>query len=260
MEKIAADVKAAFADEFITPSGRLAYDDQTSYALAFLHGLIPEDKREAAKAYFKATILRSDGRIGTGFIGTPALLPALVKIGEAGIAADVFLQEEVPGWLYQVKMGATSIWERWDAMAPDGTIYNPQMNSYNHYAYGAVCQWLLEGVAGFRPDPEDPGFATIIFEPVIIPELSPVAATHDSPRGTIKAGWTVAEGKVRYEITVPAQSRGLLRLDAPNVTVDGERWAGGERELSPGDHTIGFDYVAPERLPRDKLNVNARTP
>jgi alpha-L-rhamnosidase len=260
MEAIAAQVKAAFAEEFITGSGRLAYDDQTSYALAFLHDLIPEDKREAAKAYFKAAILRSDGKVGTGFIGTPALLPALVKIGEPGIAADLFLQEGVPGWLYQVKMGATTIWERWDAMAPDGTIYNPQMNSYNHYAYGAVCQWLLEAVAGFRPDAEDPGFATVVFEPVVIAELSPVAASHDSPRGQIKASWTVADGRVRYTVTVPATSKGVLKLNAPNITVDGAAWGGGERELMPGDHAITFDYVAPAHLSVEKLDINARTP
>jgi len=260
MEGIAAEVKSAFANEFVTGSGRLAYDDQTSYALAFLHDLIPEAKREAAKGYFKAAILRSEGKVGTGFIGTPALLPALVKIGEPGIAADLFLQEGVPGWLYQVKMGATTIWERWDAMQPDGTIYNPQMNSYNHYAYGAVCQWLLEAVAGFRPDPADPGFATVVFEPLVIAELSPVAATHDSPLGQIRAGWTVMDGKVRYSVTVPAASKGVLKLSAPNITVDGAAWDGGERPLAPGDHIIAFDYVAPARLTVDKLKTNARTP
>ncbi len=260
MEQIAAAVKAAFAREFITASGRLAYDDQTSYALAFLHDLIPDDRREAAKRYFKAAILRADGKVGTGFIGTPALLPALVKIGEPGIAAGLFLQEGLPGWLYQVKMGATTIWERWDAMAPDGTIYNPQMNSYNHYAYGAVCQWLLEGVAGFRPVAEDPGFATIVFEPIVIAELSPVRASHDIARGTIRAGWTVEGEKVRYEVTVPPGARGLLRLAAPNITVDGRAWTGGECELAPGDHDISFDHVALNRLEIARLDTNARTP
>src|SRR5690606_9730065 len=96
---MAEQVRTAFQHEFVTPSGRLAYDDQTSYALAFLHDLIPQDRREAAKAYFLNAIARTDGRIGTGFIGTPALLPALVKIGEWGVAAEMFLQEEVPGWL-----------------------------------------------------------------------------------------------------------------------------------------------------------------
>ncbi len=263
LENMAAEVKAAFAREFVTPSGRLAYDDQTSYALAFLHDLIPEDKREAAKRYFKATIARADGRIGTGFIGTPALLPALVKIGEPGLAADVFLQEEVPGWLYQVKMGATTIWERWDAIQPDGTIYNPQMNSYNHYAYGAVCQWLLEGVAGFRPDETDPGFATIIFEPTILPELSPVRAHHDSPKGTIRAGWTVEGSNVRYDIEVPAGTRGLLRLapDYRDIIVDGAAWDGqGDYALAPGSHAIAFSYAPAPREKRTGPSINARTP
>ena len=262
IEGMAAQVKAAFAREFVTASGRLAYDDQTSYALAILHDLVPEEHREAAKQYFIATILRSDGRIGTGFIGTPALLPSLVKVGEPGIAADVFLQEDVPGWLYQVKMGATTIWERWDAIAPDGTIYNPQMNSYNHYAYGAVCQWLFEGVAGFRPDPDDPGFATIIFEPTIINELSPVNASHESRMGTIKAGWTVEGETVRYAVEVPAGARGVLRLPAAarNIMVDGEAWAGGDRPLAAGQHEISFDLAAAARLALGKLDINARTP
>jgi alpha-L-rhamnosidase len=263
LEAIAAQVKTAFASEFITASGRLAYDDQTSYALAILHDLVPADKLEAAARYFKATIARADGRIGTGFIGTPALLPALVKIGEIGLAADVFLQEEVPGWLYQVKMGATTIWERWDAIQADGSIYNPQMNSYNHYAYGAVCQWLLEGVAGFRPDETDPGFASIIFEPTIIAELSPVKAHHDSPRGAIRAEWTAEGDKVRYEVEVPRGARGLLRLnpDYRNITVDGTPWDGkGEHALTPGTHAIAFTYTPVARKARAEHSINARTP
>jgi alpha-L-rhamnosidase len=259
---MAAQVKTAFGHEFITPSGRLAYDDQTSYALAFLHDLIPEDKREAAKDYFKNAIRRTDGRIGTGFIGTPALLPALVKIGEAGLAAEVFLQEEVPGWLYQVKMGATTIWERWDAIQPDGSIYNPQMNSYNHYAYGAVCQWLLEGVAGFRPDSKDPGFATVIYEPVIVPELSPVKAHHDSPRGRIAAKWTVDGEAVRYAFTVPASGKGrlVLKSEYRNAELDGRPVTGTLDGIAPGEHVLTFTYSAPARTFERGPSINARTP
>jgi alpha-L-rhamnosidase len=263
MDGMAEKVRAAFGREFITASGRLAYDDQTSYALAIVHDLIPPEHMEAAKRYFKATIARAEGRIGTGFIGTPALLPALLKIGEPGLAVDVFLQEEVPGWLYQVKMGATTIWERWDAIQADGSIYNPQMNSYNHYAYGAVCQWLFEAVAGFRPDPEDPGFATVIFEPTIIPDLSPVSAEHLSPRGPIRAGWTVEGGAVRYEVEVPQTSKGVLRLPngANNIHVDGAAWDGqGDRALAAGSHVIEFQYTPPARKARATHSINARTP
>ncbi|HEY8575383.1 MAG TPA: family 78 glycoside hydrolase catalytic domain [Devosia sp.] len=215
-------VKAAFAAEFITPAGRLLYDDQSSYALAFVHGLIPSEHVEAAKGFFKATIARARGRIGTGFIGTPALLPALVMIGEPGLAAAVFLQEEVPGWLAQVKRGATTIWERWDGIKADGSIFEPTMNSYNHYAYGAVCQWLFEAVAGFRPDPDQPGFKRIVFEPLIIPSLSPVAAHHDSAAGRVDAQWSVDSGVVTYTFTVPDGSEGelVLPLGATEITVD----------------------------------------
>ena len=248
MDERAATVRAAFVDEFVTPSGRLLYDDQTSYALAILHGLIPPDLLPAASGFFKAAIARADGRIGTGFIGTPALLPALLKIGEPSLAAAVFLQEKIPGWLYQVKTGATTIWERWDAIGEDGKAFDPQMNSYNHYAYGAVCQWLLEAVAGFRPDPEAPGFAHIIFEPLIIPELSPVKAHHDSRAGRIDASWALDGNTATYTIMVPSGARGTLLL-APaytNIVVDGTPLAtpsGNEKArglLAPGTHTITF--------------------
>jgi len=247
MEARAAEVKAAFQREFITATGRLAYDDQTSYALAIVHDLIPEHLLPQASQYFKATIARSEGRIGTGFIGTPALLPALLKIGEPGLAAAVFLQEEVPGWLYQVKTGATTIWERWDAIKADGLPFDPAMNSYNHYAYGAVCQWLIEAVAGFRPDPEQPGFKRIIFEPAILPQLSPVAAHHESRAGRIEAGWTVDGDRVRYRVTVPQGASGSLVL-APRYTdaaIDGapvktDPRAQSRYPLSAGTHEVTF--------------------
>ncbi len=248
MSERAEQVKKAFQKEFITGSGRIGYDDQTSYALAFLHDLIPAEHIEAAKGYFKATVARAHNRIGTGFIGTPALLPALVKIGEPELAAMVFLQEEVPGWLYQVKRGATTIWERWDAIQADGEIFNPHMNSYNHYAYGAVCQWLFEGVAGFRPDPNLPAFRHIIFEPTIIPKLSPVKATHDSEAGRIEAGWSVEDDQVTYDIVVPEGATGTLVLATSykDAKIDDEplAWAGGTEKarslLAPGTHRITF--------------------
>jgi alpha-L-rhamnosidase len=248
MSERADIVRAAFAREFITPSGRLVYDDQTSYALAILHDLIPENLREATAEYFKASIARADGRIGTGFIGTPALLPALVKSADADLVQSVFLQERVPGWLYQVKTGATTIWERWDAIGEDGKAFDPQMNSYNHYAYGAVCQWLFESVAGFRPDPNEPGFRHIVFEPVILPALSPVSAHHDSIAGRIEARWSVEGDRVTYDIVVPEGANGTLLLSPryADVAVDGApiATAGNDKRtrsrLAAGAHTITF--------------------
>jgi alpha-L-rhamnosidase len=138
----------------------------------------------------------------------------------------------VPGWLYQVERGATSIWERWDALGEDGTIYDPDMNSYNHYAYGAVCQWLFEGVAGMTPEP---GFDVVTLNPLILPALSPVQAWHDCRHGRIEAGWVLNGAEVTYTVTLPQGTRGRLGFKA--LTVDGQPPAG---DLPPGRHIITF--------------------
>lgn len=236
----AQKIKAAFETEFITPSGRLAHNDQTSYALAFLHGLVPDALKDAARAHFRRVVEDADCKIGTGFIGTPDLLPALTQEGMHDLAGRVFLNEEVPGWLYQVKMGATSIWERWDSMGPDGTIYDPEMNSFNHYAYGAVCQWLFEGVAGLRLDPENPGFAGLILDPVIIPELSPVAVTHDSPKGPLAAEWRIDGDKVHYSVTLPEGCTArFVAGHKTNLSINGKP-ASGNVTLGSGRHEMTF--------------------
>jgi alpha-L-rhamnosidase len=246
-------VKKAFAAEFITSSGRLAYDDQTSYALAFLHDLIPPAKRQAAAGYFRNTIERAGGKIGTGFIGTPALLPALFKIGETALAEKLFLQEAVPGWLYQVKNGATTIWERWDAIQEDGSQFDPAMNSFNHYAYGAVCQWLFEQVAGLRPDPAKPGFRHVLLEPAILPKLSPVAAHHDCAYGRIETNWSLADDRVTYIVVLPKGTTGSLKLpaNASNIVIDGVPQNDKSHPfqtrslLAAGRHTVTFRISSP---------------
>ena len=237
----AAQIKAAFAHEFVTASGRLAHNDQTSYAIAFLHGLVPPQHVDAAKAQFRRVVEDADYLIGTGFIGTPDLLPALSRLGMHDLAAKVFLNEKVPGWLYQVRQGATTIWERWDALGPDGTIYDPEMNSYNHYAYGAVCQWLFESVAGLRPDPARPGFAGVILDPVIIADLGFVKLRHDSPKGPVSAEWSLSGTRVTYAVSLPEGCSGQFVLTGrSNVQVNGAA-AGAEVTLGSGRNVISFD-------------------
>jgi alpha-L-rhamnosidase len=250
-ERLAArleTIRAAFAREYISASGRLAHNDQTSYALAVLYDLIPEEHRAAAKRYFAKSVVDADYLIGTGFIGTPALLPALSKLGLDDLAEKVFLNRRVPGWLYQVEKGATTIWERWDAIAPDGRIYEPLMNSYNHYAYGAVCQWLFESVAGVAPTADAPGFAEVTVAPTILPALGHVAMWHDCRLGRIEAGWTLDGAAVAYAVTLPDGCRGRLlpnprhrdvQLDGRAVSVPPEGIP-----LSNGKHVITFDLTA----------------
>ncbi len=237
------EIRNAFKMEFFTPSGRIAHNDQTSWALAFLYGLVPPEHEEAARAYFRRVSEETDGVIGTGFIGTPALLPALTRLGMHDLAEKMFLNRKVPGWLYQVDQGATSIWERWDALAEDGTIYDPDMNSYNHYAYGAVCQWLFEDVAGIKPLEDAPGFEEISFDPTILPALSPVSAWHDTRLGRIETAWAVKGETVTCRLLLPegVTARLSARKNRKSLKVDGgEIEPGRTLKLSKGEHTISF--------------------
>lgn len=209
LQKRAEEIREAFHSEYFSASGRLAHNDQTSYALAFLYGLVPDEYFEAAKGYFRRIIEDADYLIGTGFIGTPALLPALSMLGMNDLAEKVFLNRRVPGWLYQVERGATTIWERWDAIGDDGTIYDPQMNSYNHYAYGAVCQFLFENVAGVRPIAEAPGFDKVRLDPTVLPGLGHVQIWHDCRHGRIEAGWRLDGDKVLYTVNLPEGCEGI---------------------------------------------------
>lgn len=239
----ASEVKKAFAHEFITPGGRVAYNDQSSYALALLHDLVPEQHIEAARQHFIAAVRRTGTTIATGFIGTPALLPSLIKIGEPELAAELFLQESVPGWLYQVKQGATTIWERWDAIREDGAVFDPDMNSYNHYAYGAVCQWLFESVAGIKSNSENPGFKVIDLQPVILPELGSVTATYRSHQGDIRTHWRISGDRVIYEFTIPEGSVGHFEVKEPHSELHLNNLAVNPKEMGvigSGSHTISF--------------------
>ncbi|SIQ33353.1 alpha-L-rhamnosidase [Rhizobium sp. RU35A] len=237
----AAAIRAAFRQEFFAPSGRIAHNDQTSWALAFLYGLVPEEYEEAGRAYFRRVVEETDGVIGTGFIGTPALLPALTRLGMLDLAEKIFINRKVPGWLYQVERGATSIWERWDAIGEDGSVYDPDMNSYNHYAYGAVCQWLFEDVAGIKPRADAPGFAEVELDPAILPALSPVSAWHDVRQGRITADWTLEGDLVRYRVNLPEGVSGRFAAQSRrDVSIDGAAATDGLAILGSGEHVITF--------------------
>jgi alpha-L-rhamnosidase len=247
LKKRFVEIKAAFAHEFFSPAGRLAHNDQTSYALAFLHDLVPAKYMEKAKAYFRQIIIDADYKIGTGFIGTPAVLPALTKVGLDELAEKLLLNRRVPGWLYQVERGATTIWERWDAQGPNGEIYDPDMNSYNHYAYGAVCQWLFESVAGVAPSPAGPGFDEVIINPQFLPHLSPVSAWHDCRHGRIAVNWSLKGDTAHYDITLPKNSTGLIQPHPKFrvISINGRAIKAAKAiKLPAGSHEIVFKITS----------------
>ena len=184
------------------------YKTQTEYALAIYFGLA-EDPQEAADRLAK--MIRSDGgQIRTGFVGTPYILHVLSNYGHADLAWDLLLREEYPGWLYPVTKGATTMWEHWNGIREDGSFWSPDMNSFNHYAYGSVADWLFEQAAGISHDEDHPGFSELIWQPHPDQRVSWLSATLNTRNGTVKVSWRYEDGRIRYELDTPVPTQVLL--------------------------------------------------
>ncbi len=192
-------IKEAFIKKYL-PEGRLVCQTQTACVLALYMNLC--DDREAVINQL-SEIIEKFGHMTTGFVGTPYLLHALSSNGKTKTAYDLLLREEYPSWLYSVTKGATTIWEHWDGIKPDGTMWSTDMNSFNHYAYGAVGDWMYGVMAGINPDENAPGFKHIIFKPETDPRISFVKASIDTSYGEVKSEWRTQNGKTTFIFTVP---------------------------------------------------------
>jgi alpha-L-rhamnosidase len=241
-DALAADVAAATWERW----GEEAIGTQTGAALALEFDLAPADRRAEIADGLAADVRAEDGRIATGFLGTPLVLFALSRSGHLAEAYLMLLRREAPSWLYQVDRGATTVWERWDAILPDGSIHGGDMDtkdgdsmlSFNHYAYGAMIDWVYRTVAGLAPDLDDPGYRTVHVAPRPATGLTNAAASIDTPLGTLAIDWRIADDQLEIELTVPFGARALLDLpvtDASQVTVDG---GAAVDELEHGVHRI----------------------
>jgi len=202
---IAATVKAAFLHEYVSDSGRMVSDAQTGYATAIMFGLSRDATQEQRMGDRLAFLTRASGyRIGTGFVGTPLITDALTRTGHDDTAMRLLTQTENPSWLYPVTMGATTIWERWDSMLEDGTINPGEMTSFNHYALGAVADWLHRRLAGLAPG--EAGYRRLLIAPRPLNGFSSASARHLTPYGTASAGWVRAGDTVTVSIVVPPNS------------------------------------------------------
>ncbi|GLL05187.1 alpha-L-rhamnosidase [Dactylosporangium matsuzakiense] len=198
----AAAVAEAFNDEYVTPSGRLASDAQTAYALALTGGLLAQQEQRQRAGRRLTELVAAEGyRIGTGFAGTPLICDALTTAGAEQDAYHLLLQRECPSWLYPVTMGATTIWERWDSLLPDGTVNPGEMTSFNHYALGAVADWLHRTVAGLAP--AAPGYRRVLVRPRPGGGLEHAEAVHDSPYGRIRVAWRRSHNRLHVQVTLP---------------------------------------------------------
>ncbi|MFD8568006.1 family 78 glycoside hydrolase catalytic domain [Streptomyces sp. NPDC059639] len=209
--RLAADIRAAFAEAYVTPAGRLVSDTPTAYAMALCWDLLPDADRRARAGARLADLVRAVGfRIATGFVGTPLLTDALTDAGHPHLAHRLLLERGCPSWLYPVTMGATTIWERWDSMLPDGSINPGHMTSFNHYALGAVADWLHRRVAGLAP--AAPGYREIAVRPLPGHGIDAAEATHETPYGTARVAWEVRDGELRVDVEVPAGAHATLDL------------------------------------------------
>ncbi len=210
-------IKTAFMRNFVTPSGRLVSGTQTAYVLALNFDMLPENFRQQAVDRLVENIRSYDNHLTTGFLGTPYICPVLTRFGYTNVAFDLLLQKSYPSWLYPITMGATTIWERWDGIKPDGSFQNPGMNSFNHYAYGAIGDWLYREVAGINTDEKNPGYKVICIKPHITNRLSFVKAELQTYYGKVVSSWENEQGKLTMKVEIPVNTTATVYIPASDV-------------------------------------------
>jgi len=216
---------AAFRREFVTPGGVLTEQTQTAYLMALAWDLLPEEQRPRAVERLTQLFEEKGWHLSTGFLGTPLICPVLTRFGRLDAAYRVLFQTTYPGWLFPVTNGATTMWERWDSWTPDRGFGDVGMNSFNHYAYGAVGKWIYGAIGGIAAD--TPGYETIRIAPQPGGPLRRASAAYDSIRGRIQAAWIWANGVFELKVSIPANTQALVRL--PD---------GSERRVAAGAHTF----------------------
>jgi alpha-L-rhamnosidase len=215
-----------FASGTQTPLSDKPVETQTGYVLALHMNLLPHSLRTAAAKRLVDRLEANHWRLGTGFLGTPYLLGALTDTGHADVAYRLLLSTEYPSWGYLVEHGATTMWERWNGDQMRG---DPSMNSYNHYAYGAVADWIYRYAAGIDTVPTDPGFHVIRLYPNFDKTLGSLDFSYESSYGTIRSAWSVSGNIATWNLTIPANATGhlpLTQIQAQAFTRNGHSLSG----------------------------------
>lgn len=206
-------IREAFYEEFITPAGRIASPTQTAHALVLMFGLADGTVKDRISHDLNELVVQNDYHLTTGFVGTPYLCQALSDNGYHDTAVKLLLQQSYPSWLYSVTKGATTIWEHWDGIKPDGSFWSDAMNSFNHYAYGAIGEWLYRTVAGLDLDESEPAFKRIRVEPrFACGELTHARASLVTPYGWVDSSWRVENGRTTLILQVPANTTANVLL------------------------------------------------
>lgn len=210
---LAEKIKKEIQKEYISENGRLTIDKQTAYVLTLYMGLSKEEHKDRVAKDLAARIKKDDSHIKTGFIGTPYICKVLSEFGYNDLAYTLLLNEEFPSWLYAINLGATTIWERWNSVLPDGTM-NPQgMNSLNHYAYGSIAEWMYGYMLGLRPDENCPGFRHAIISPKPNWQIKKAEGKVNTVSGEYKVKWVITtDGKLDFDIVIPFNGTATVTL------------------------------------------------
>jgi alpha-L-rhamnosidase len=235
-EKLFEDIKSAFNRRYVRPDGRIRGDTQCCYAMALKFDLLPEELRPKAAQYLEDDIRAKGWHLSTGFVGVSYLLPVLTHAGKVETAYRLLMQDTFPSWLFSVKHGATTIWERWDGWTPDRGFQNPGMNSFNHYSLGSCGQWLFDTVAGIGLDPDQPGFRHVIIHPRAGGGLTSARCSLRSIRGRIVCDWTKNGGAFTLDIAIPANCTATVYVPTANA-------AGAEESGKPAAEAEGVKFL-----------------
>ena len=207
-------VKKAFVSHYFDAEGKLKNvpETQTAYTLALEFDLLPAKLRAKAAANLVRLIKEADGHLRTGFLGTPYIARVLDEAGYSGVAFRLLFKETYPSWFYSINQGATTMWERWDSYTKKGGFHPEGMNSFNHYAYGAIGEWMYERVAGLAPDPENPGYKHFFVRPLPGGPLSSAGASLETAYGLASSQWTLKEGSLEMEVIVPPNTTATIQF------------------------------------------------
>lgn len=223
-EKLSIEVKEAFCEEYISPRGRLLQDTQTAYILTLFMNLVPDKFKKRIIESLKKNLQDNNYYLKTGFVGTPYFCRVLSENGYNDLAYRLLLNEEFPSWLYEVKLGSTTIWERWNSLLPDGKFGELGMNSLNHYTYGSIVEWMYRNMCGINPLEEFPGFRRIRLRPQPNPLLNYAKASLNTAAGLYESSWSFEDNGLRYKFLIPFNAQAelvLQEVDINKVVING---------------------------------------
>ena len=214
LKNLHKEIRLAFEKKYFDANGRTTtpIETQTQYLLALDFGLLSKDKAEKASQHLVRVIGECDNHLRTGFLGTPILPFVLDQIGQVDLMYSILFKESYPSWFYSINQGATTMWERWDSYTLQDGFHKDGMNSFNHYAYGAIGQWMYEHIAGIKP--LEAGYKVIEIAPIPGGPLTSAAASYDSPYGKVSSSWKIENGTLNLEVIIPSNTVAKVRIPA----------------------------------------------